>query len=244
MLRGRRSIISTEITVVRKFFAVFALAILLATLPPSGGAAQFATGSPEYDVVPHLMGYPETTPRDVQLITGAGFQWVKLTVPWRSVEASCKGCIDWVDLDRVMLALSGAGLKVLARVDHPPAWARAIPAENGPPDDYYNYADFVSEMARRYATGSPKGTIRAIQVWNEPNLSREWGGTGVEPIISRRSAVEYMSLLRQSYQLIKEKDPTWTQDFEQWWWSLTETDGTPRPAYTAIQTARTSGALP
>ena len=39
-------------------------------------------------------------------------------------------------------------------------------------------------------------------------------------------------------------DPTWTADNEQWWWSITETDGTPRPAYTAIQTARASGALP
>jgi hypothetical protein len=384
----------------RKLSAIFALAILVATLSPSSGAAQVVdpgapatppvtTASPEYGLAPHLMGYPETTARDVQLITGAGFQWVKLTVPWRSVEASCKGCIDWTDLDRVMLALSGANLKVLARVDHPPAWARAVPAENGPPDDYYHYADFVSEMARRYANGSPKGTIHAIQVWNEPNLSREWGGTGVEPIISRRSAVEYMSLLRQSYQLIKEKDPTkfvvsaglsptgtndgtampddvyltwlyendldefsdaigmhapgygsppeaglnsdprfqhpsfyfrrveqlhdimvlngdgakqawvlefgwttdtihpdrafyavtpeqqadyivrayqyartnwtpwigpmfvwnmpdptWTQDNEQWWWSIIETDGAPRPAYTAIQTARTTGHLP
>ena len=63
-------------------------------------------------------------------------------------------------------------------------------------------------MARRYANSSPKGTIHAIQVWNEPNLSREWGGTGVEPIINRRAAVDYMSLLRQSYTLIKEKDPT------------------------------------
>jgi hypothetical protein len=154
------------------------------------------------------MGYPETTQRDVDLVKGASFQWVKLTVPWRSIEASCKGCIDWDELDRVMAILSAAGVKVLARVDHPPAWARAVPAENGPPDDPFDYADIVGEMSRRYANGSPKGTIHAIQVWNEPNLSREWGGTGVEPIISRRAAVEYMSLLRQSYQEIKQRDPT------------------------------------
>jgi len=374
--------------VMRKLVAVVGLAILIATLLPSSGAVQAQTASPEYGVVPHLMGYPESTPGDVALITGAGFQWVKLTVPWRSVEASCKGCIDWDDLDRAVLAASSAGLKIVARVDHTPDWARTVPAENGPPNDYYDYADFVSEMARRYAAGSPKGTIQAIQVWNEPNLSREWGGTGVEPIISRRSAVEYMSLLRQSYQLIKQTnpgmivvsaglsptgtndgtaqpddvyltwlyenelklysdaigmhapgygsppeaepgsnpqfahpsfyfrrveqlhnimvangdvakqawvmefgwttdtvhpdrsfyavtqeqqadylvrafqyarnnwspwigpmfvwnmpDPTWTADNEQWWWSITE-NGAPRPAYTAIQTARTNGTLP
>jgi hypothetical protein len=213
----------------KRLGAIVALTVLFVMLLPSSGAAEIvpnpfpgprqapeptprpavpAAASPEYGVVPHLLGYPETTASDVQLIKDAGFQWVKLTVPWRSVEPSCKGCIDWDDLDRVMLALSGAGLKVLARVDHTPDWARAVPAENGPPDDMFDYADFVSEMARRYANGSPKGTIHAIQVWNEPNLSREWGGTGVEPIISRRSAVDYMSMLRQSYELIKQKDPT------------------------------------
>jgi len=215
----------------KRLSAILVMMVLIVTLlPPSSGLAQGGTSpgapteppgqdpgapssvppaaSPEYGVVPHLMGYPESTQRDVDLIKGASFQWVKLTVPWRSIEASCKGCIDWDELDRVMLILSAAGLKVLARVDHPPAWARAIPAENGPPDDPFDYADIVGEMSRRYANGSPKGTIHAIQVWNEPNLSREWGGTGVEPIISRRSAVDYMSLLRQSYQEIKQRDPT------------------------------------
>src|SRR3954452_19488326 len=185
--------------------AILGLVMLIAIILPSNSAAQVVTGSPAYGVVPHLMGYPETTPRDIDLITGAQFQWIKLTVPWRSVEASCKGCIDWDDLDRVVLAASSAGLKILARVDRSPDWARAVPAENGPPDDLFDYADFVSEMARRYANGSPKGTIHAIPVWNEPNLSREWGGTGVEPIINRRAAVDYMSLLRQSYQEIKAK---------------------------------------
>jgi hypothetical protein len=205
----------------RRFFAILVLTTLIATLlPTSSSMAQIApegdpgapatvppAASPEYGIGTHILGHPETTDRDIALATGAGFQWIKITVPWRSVEASCKGCIDWDDLDRVVLAASGAGLKVLARVDHSPAWARAIPAENGPPDDPYDYADFVSEMARRYANGSLKGTIHAIQVWNEPNLSREWGGTGVEPIIDRRAAVDYMSLLRQSYTLIKQLAP-------------------------------------
>lgn len=102
--------------------------------------------------------------------------WAKLTVPWRSIEASCKNCIDWTDLDRVVAAASAAGVKLMVRVDHRPDWSRAIKVENGPPDDMYDYADFVSVLANRYRAGSPKGVIDAIQVWNEPNLSREWGG--------------------------------------------------------------------
>ena len=216
----------------RRLISMLALAAILLTLLPATSMAQVptpvspppgpttgspaeapvrvpvpASASPEYGVGAYLMGYPESTARDIGLITDAKFQWVKLTVPWRSVEPSCKGCIDWDDLDRVVGALSPAGVKILARVDHTPDWARTTPAANGPPNDPYDYADFVSEMARRYAPGSAKGTINAIQVWNEPNLSREWGGTGVEPIINRRAAVDYMSMLRQSYLLIKEKSP-------------------------------------
>jgi hypothetical protein len=51
--------------------------------------------------------------------------------------------------------------------------------------------------------GSAKGTIAAIQVWDEPNLNREWNGA----IIDRRQAVEYMSMLRQTYELVKLESP-------------------------------------
>jgi hypothetical protein len=39
-------------------------------------------------------------------------------------------------------------------------------------------------------------------------------------------------------------DPTWSADNEQLYWSITGTDGVPRPAYDAIKTARTDGTLP
>jgi hypothetical protein len=39
-------------------------------------------------------------------------------------------------------------------------------------------------------------------------------------------------------------DPNWTSANEQYWWSITNPDGTPRPAYTSLATARTNGTLP
>ena len=92
----------------------------------------------------------------------------------------------------------------MVRVDHQPDWSRAVKVENGPPDDMYDYADFVSVLAKRYRAGSPKGAIDAIQVWNEPNLSREWGGAP----ISRDQAAQYMYMLKETYTLVKAEDPT------------------------------------
>ena len=54
-------------------------------------------------------------------------------------------------------------------------------------------------MARRYANGSPKGTIHAIQVWNEPNLPRYW--------YPRPNATEYVKLLWAVSNAIKAEDP-------------------------------------
>ena len=39
-------------------------------------------------------------------------------------------------------------------------------------------------------------------------------------------------------------NPTWTVSEEQYWWSIVEPDGTPRPAYTRLVQARTDGTLP
>jgi len=185
---------------------LFALALigLLVGLPAAPARAQAVTSSPDYGVSSFLLGHPETTPRDLQLMTAAGIHWTKLTLPWRSVEASCKNCIDWEDLDRAVAASTAAGVHIMVRIDHQPDWTRVVPAENGPPDDMYDYADFVSVVANRYRAGSPKGTIDAIQVWNEPNLSREWGNT----VIDRNQAAQYMYMLKETYTMVKAVDPS------------------------------------
>jgi len=187
-----------------RLFSLLALAALLTAFIPSSSPVQAQASSPDYGASVFLLGNPETTARDIALVKKANLNWIKMAVPWRSIEPSCKNCIDWDDLDRVVLAASQAGLKILARVDHQPAWSRVTPVDNGPPDDIYDYADFVSVLAKRYREGSPKGTIQAIEVWNEPNLSREWGGATID----KSQASQYMFMLKQTYQLVKAEDPT------------------------------------
>jgi hypothetical protein len=190
------------------FFLAAALTLLTATVfgPSISSAQTYTAASPEYGVSAFLMGKPDTTPRDLGLVSGAGFGWIKLTVPWRSIEPSCKGCYAWEDLDRVVAAATASGVKIMARVDHPPEWARAIPAENGPPDNVSDYTDIVTRLVARYGTGSAIGRVQAVEIWNEPNLDREWGG---KPI-SRQTAAEYAHLLQDAYMGAKEADPNIT----------------------------------
>jgi hypothetical protein len=151
--------------------------------------------TPEYGVHTFLWWNGEHRPRDAQLAKDAGLTWVKELFPWRNIEGAGKGIFDWSVSDDVVQKLNERGLKIIARVDFQPGWARADEAHNGPPDNYRDYGDFVFAMADRY-----KGRIQAYEVWNEPNLAREWGD---QP----PNAAEYVALLRVAYQRIKEADP-------------------------------------
>ena len=84
------------------------------------------------------------------------------------------------------------GLKLIVRVSQDPDrpfWA------GNPPENAGHFADFLAAMASRY-----KGRIQAYQVWNEPNLAREWGGRRPDP-------AGYAGLLKKAYSAIKGADP-------------------------------------
>ena len=91
------------------------------------------------------------------------------------------------------------GLKLLARLSIDPDkrdfWAGAPPA-NG--DAFAEYAGAVA--ARYNCQPGAQGCIQAFQVWNEPNLGREWGG-------KRPNPAEYAAFLRKAYAAIKAANP-------------------------------------
>jgi hypothetical protein len=149
------------------------------------------------------MGHENSTQRDLQKISDLKFGWVKLTFPWRSIEGAGKGQFDWKESDRVVKAARAANLRIIARLDFHPAWARSDKASNGPPENYSDYADFVFEFVSRYKQGSAVGTVDAVQIWNEVNLNREWG----DAQISERTAKDYVRLLKAAYQAAKKADP-------------------------------------
>ena len=153
-----------------------------------------------------LAGNAATTGRDLALVNRIGFEWQKSLFQWRQIEGEGKGIFDWRDADRVVAASRSAGVKIIARLDFQPRWARADRASNGPPDEYRHYADFVRAFVDRYRAGSARGTVHAIEIWNEPNIDREWGGA---PINAQRAA-DYVRLLQVAYKAAKLADPTVT----------------------------------
>lgn len=154
--------------------------------------------SPDYAVQAVVWGQYDTTERDLRLAKDAGFRWVKLMFQWDYIEVKGKGLFEWNEPDRLVKLTSELGLKLLARVDFVPKWARAPGADlkvNGPPAKYEDFFEFVGAMAKRY-----KGRIGAYQIWNEPNLAREWDGRAP-------NAKEYVALLKGAYQAINGADP-------------------------------------
>ncbi len=173
------------------------VALGLATSPP------YRLASPEYGLGVFVWGRPDAA-TTLRLVSSLRFTWQKSLIRWRDVESAGKGQYDWQAADALLQASQAAGVRVLARVDFPPAGARADGATNGPPDHYQDYADFLAALVRRYKSGSPYGHLAAIEVWNEPNLAREWGN---QPI-SRQQAADYVRLLALAYAAVKAADPS------------------------------------
>jgi GH35 family endo-1,4-beta-xylanase len=134
--------------------------------------------------------------RDIRLVAEAGFGWIKQNVGWRDVE-KYEGLApqdwDWALGDRVVRYAEQYGLKVLFRLDHQPVWTGGW--NNGPPRNLDDFGRFCGEMAAHY-----RGRVHAYQVWNEPNLAREWAGRRPDP-------AEYVDLLQTCYLAVKSADP-------------------------------------
>lgn len=151
--------------------------------------------SPDYGMQVFLFWKEEIADRDLQLVQDAGFRWVKQEFAWREIEGAGKGVFDWSRTDRIMDQIDAHGLKVIVRLGVQPQWAGGGYPEIGPPNNLQDFADFAAAVASRY-----KGRIDAYQIWNEPNLAREWGNRPP-------NAAEYTELLKVAYQAIKQVDP-------------------------------------
>jgi uncharacterized protein YraI len=155
--------------------------------------------SPDFGAQAFLWWRPELTDRDLGLMRDAGFNWVKQSFAWETIEGGGKGQFDWSIADRVVKSANAQGLQLLARLSSDPElptfWA------GRPPGNGDHFADFAGAIAARYNCAPRSfGCIHAFQIWNEPNLGREWGG-------NRPNPAQYVEFLRKAYAKIKAGNP-------------------------------------
>ncbi len=127
----------------------------------------------------------------LQQMVAAGVTWVRIDVGWPSVEQS-PGSFDWSGPDRVISQAVADGLNVDALLSYMPGWA-ATPGTGQP--NTAAFATFAAAAASHYG---PMG-VNTFEIWNEPNLSSNWGAA-VSP-------ASYAALLVAGYEAIKAADP-------------------------------------
>ncbi len=138
----------------------------------------------------------------VRMAREAGVGWMKQIFAWEEIEPRKGYFFDdkfrkptWEKYDQIVDLAQQNGLRIIARLDRPPVWARPPGAnETAPPSNFQDYGDFVKAVVEHY-----KGRVQYFQIWNEPNLGVEWTG--------RPDAAGYADLLKVAYTRAKEADP-------------------------------------
>ena len=123
--------------------------------------------------------------------------WVKVQVSWKLHEPQPGAYNEELfgELDRLIAGANGQGVKVLLSVSKAPEWSRPVTEMDGPPSDFALFEAFTRYLATRYA-----GQVAAYELWNEPNLQREWNGFPL-------SAADLVELTRRGAAGVRAADP-------------------------------------
>jgi hypothetical protein len=147
---------------------------------------------PGYGVQVHL--FAGDVFETMQWAQGLGVGWVKQQVTWHTIEHGPDN-FEWEPLDRAVDACDAFGFRLLLGVVHAPDWTRVSELETGPPADYAEFGRFMGQLATRY-----RGRVAAYELWNEPNLAREWRGDVLDP-------ARFVALVAEGSQAVRAADP-------------------------------------
>jgi hypothetical protein len=149
---------------------------------------------------------PAKRQASLELLKQAGVGWIRQELPWEQIEPDQKGQFTddkfggstWAKYDDIVERASALGLQLILRLDTSPRWALPSDAPDGlgPPLHDEDYWDFLTQVATRY-----RGRVAVYQIWNEPNLTSEWGHQPPD-------AAAYAELLRGASQRIRQADPS------------------------------------
>jgi len=203
------SALKTALDFVRTTCAFWGLAFLLMwCLPPPGVLVfipppqEVLTSNPKVAVHTRLTDEVEAwkIQRTLETVREMGAPWIVEYFPWAYIEPA-SGQFSWEHSDLVIKHARSQGLKILARLGMVPSWARPHSAEQETTytyldqEQYDDFANFVGAFLNRY-----RHDVQHIIIWNEPNLSFEWGYRPVDP-------GGYTDLLKAVYPVAHEVKP-------------------------------------
>ena len=166
-----------------------------AGFPPPTGAVSLADDK-DFGVTIDLTQYDEVALQAVlDELQAVRLTWIRQPVRWAEIEPE-PSQFNWQGYDAAIEFATLRGFQVIAVLETSPAWARgAETSPQTPPQEVTHFGDFAQAVARRY-----RGRIKHYQIWNEPNLSRQWGGNPVDP-------AQYVQLLKNAALNIRGIDP-------------------------------------
>jgi len=136
--------------------------------------------------------------KTLEMVREMGSPWIVEFFPWAYYEPEQRD-FRFEHADLVVDHARAQGLNVIARIGLVPWWARPHLQSTSlnylDQDNYDELGDFVYEFVRHF-----KGRIHAIVIWNEPNLTFEWGFRPVDP-------ASYAEMLRVVYPRARQADP-------------------------------------
>jgi GH35 family endo-1,4-beta-xylanase len=180
-------------------YPLLALALLIAALLPARSQRPWVEFGPPQRVLSvnpkigvHTRLTDEVEPWKVQrtweMTRQMGAMWAVEYFLWAAHEPT-RGVYNWAHADLVVDHAVNQGVALIARLGYAPEWARPPRTSHLYLDEsgYDDFAAFVAAFAAHF-----RGRVRHVIIWNEPNLSQEWGYRPVDP-------AGYVELLRRSY---------------------------------------------
>lgn len=152
-------------------------------------------------------------PALVQALSVSGADWTRIYIDWSYIQpndpAGGAPTYNWTYYDNVLQHIASSGLKIIATISGPPAWARVTTAAGAPCTNRIaaakvtDFQNFVTAVVGRY-----KGSPYNIHVWellNEPDANDGYRcDTGVSNY--GQNGADYASVVTQTAPLIKGMD--------------------------------------
>lgn len=141
----------------------------------------------------HRVDVPALVARLNELDVG----WVKVQVSWKLYQPYPDQFSEerFADLDALVAQANASGIRVMLSVSKAPEWSRSTTEMDGPPEENAVYRQFTQFLAERYV-----GRVAAYELWNEPNLQREWNGVPLD-------AAALVELIRFGAEGVRAGDP-------------------------------------